>query len=179
MGKGPPSDPPASGTLLLFDRNISYKKDGHNYVKKRNTQKVREDHVKLMVNGKRLVAGSYVHSTACDTFHRRAYRLLDPNTGVTKTPVQKKSEADSDGEGNMIQSLVLLHYLDTRISDRTGSGSLIQAKTKIDCRPSTVAKRRNVMKTTARKEMKSCKARMVENHNNQKEIHKRRLLSEH
>lgn len=56
---------------------------------------MREDHVKLMVNG------------------------------VTKTPVQKKSEANCNGEGNVTQSLVLLHYLDTRISDRIGSNSLI------------------------------------------------------
>mmetsp|Transcript_30067 Transcript_30067/g.36707 ORF Transcript_30067/g.36707 Transcript_30067/m.36707 type:complete len:415 (-) Transcript_30067:267-1511(-) len=117
----PPKTPPPSGTLLLFDRGTTrtYKSDGYDWVKKRNSQKVREDHVKLRIEGKCRVAGVYVHCTDMPTLHRRAYYLLDPETGASKSPLQyPKKNGDTAADPTQVSrkasSLILLHYLDTR-----------------------------------------------------------------
>ena len=97
----PPSSPPTSGTVLLYDRVAvrNYKVDGHEWVRKRsNPTKIREDHVKLRHNGEYRVGGNYVHSDEIDTLHRRVYRLI------------KAAEEKADDSG---KELVLVHYLDT------------------------------------------------------------------
>jgi hypothetical protein len=113
LSTAPPSTPPPSGTLLLYDRSITrnYKDDGHQWIKKRNSHKVREDHVKLRVGGKFRVSGCYVHSNNMPSFHRRAYHLLCPDTGTALYPVTSASK-----NKNRIPSLVLVHYLDTKIA---------------------------------------------------------------
>lgn len=117
----PPAISPPSGTILLFDRGVTrtYKSDGYDWVKKKNSQKVREDHVKLRIEGKVRVAGIYVHCTNQPTLHRRAYYLLDPNTGSSRSPLTypKKgegSETDETPAETVTSSLILLHYLDTK-----------------------------------------------------------------
>lgn len=98
----PPSKPPKSGTVLLYNRFAvrNYKKDGHDWIRKRsNPAKIREDHVKLRYNGAYRVDGNYVHSEEIETLHRRVYRLI-------KTPEEK---AASDTKVDF----VLVHYLDT------------------------------------------------------------------
>lgn len=59
LSTSPPSSPPPSGTLLLYNRSVTrnYKIDGWKWIKKRNSHKVREDHVKLRVGGKFKVSG--------------------------------------------------------------------------------------------------------------------------
>ena len=98
----PPSKPPPSGTVLLYNRFAvrNYKKDGHDWIRKRsNPAKIREDHVKLRYNGVYRVGGNYVHSDEIDTLHRRVYRLI-------KT-AEEKAASDTKEE------FVLVHYLDT------------------------------------------------------------------
>ncbi len=99
---------------MLYDRSATrnYKSDGHDWIKKRNSHKVREDHVKLRVGGKFRVSGCYVHSSSILSFHRRAYHLLDPDTGTALHPVGNSGNANK----NRIPSLVLVHYLDTKIA---------------------------------------------------------------
>jgi len=138
----PPPYPPPSGTLILYDRaqTRNYKDDGYDWIKKRNSPKIREDHVKLRVGGKYRVAGCYVHSATNDTFHRRTYHLLDPETGAALYPPNASSGssiaallgqsgatvASSNAsvvshDGSICshqrrpgsRSLVLVHYLDT------------------------------------------------------------------
>eukprot|EP00586_Coscinodiscus_wailesii_P000956 CAMPEP_0172480192 /NCGR_PEP_ID=MMETSP1066-20121228/5226_1 /TAXON_ID=671091 /ORGANISM="Coscinodiscus wailesii, Strain CCMP2513" /LENGTH=350 /DNA_ID=CAMNT_0013241313 /DNA_START=79 /DNA_END=1128 /DNA_ORIENTATION=+ len=96
--------PPKSGTILLFDRTIirNYKTDGHRWVKRRNSTKVREDHVKLRTNGRNRIAGFYAHSEDVVTLHRRSYNLLSPDSAAASSRSVK--------EGT---DLVLVHYLDT------------------------------------------------------------------
>lgn len=98
--------PPKSGTVLLFDRSVTrnYKTDGHRWVKKRNSMKVREDRVKLRRNGRDRISGFYAHSEDVKSLHRRSYHLLDIDSGVTEFP---------PGKGGVYPSLVLVHYLDT------------------------------------------------------------------
>lgn len=123
-----PLSPPLSGTLLLYNRSSTsdYKDDGHGWVKKRNSKKVREDHVKLRIGGKKRIAGCYVHGSDCTTFKRRAYHLLDYETGktvvrpkiagmkkVVDCNTNQKSAAGTARGGDDQPSLILIHYLDT------------------------------------------------------------------
>jgi len=129
--KKPPCCRPPSGTVLLFDRNVTvnYKEDGYHWVKKRNSQKTREDHVKLRANGQYRVAGIYCHSTNPVSFHRRAYHLLDPSTGITKTPVIKKTKGSKNKFNvNVRPSLVLVHYLDTLEAAEYACASIMVGK---------------------------------------------------
>ena len=125
----PPSSPPQSGSLFLYDRSLTrnYKDDQHTWIKKRNSPKVREDHVKLRVDGKYRVAGCYVHCANTSTMHRRAYHLLDPSasdnmngsTGdappLNEPPKLQNPNAFSS-TSKAISSLVLVHYLDTQVA---------------------------------------------------------------
>ena len=102
----PPTSPPPSGTVLLYDRVAvrNYKVDGHKWVRKRsNPTKIREDHVKLRFNGIYRISGTYVHSDEIDTLHRRVYRLL-------KNAEEKAAIAYG---GPIKQEFVLVQYLDT------------------------------------------------------------------
>ena len=120
----PPKQPPNSGSVFIYDRSITrnYKDDGHVWIKKRNSLKVREDHVKLRLDGKHRVYGCYVHSEFKDTFHRRTYHLLDPDiedcrsVSSSPTPSFTDSEILSNARKRMkgMSSLVLVHYLDTK-----------------------------------------------------------------
>lgn len=112
INKGASHRLPPSGTLILYDRCATrrYKDDGYSWVKKRNSNKVREDHVKLRINGVKKVYGSYVHCIDNPTFHRRAYHLIDG-----------PSPAAAMLNDKPIQSLVLVHYLDTQIASQNRS----------------------------------------------------------
>ena len=123
ISTAPPSSPPPSGTLLLFNRSVTknYKDDRHEWMKKRNSNKIREDHVKLRVNGQFRVSGCYVHSTNIPNFHRRTYHLLNPETGKALYPVTSALNSTR----NAPPSLILVHYLDTKVS-AANSASLVQ-----------------------------------------------------
>lgn len=120
-----PSQKPPSGTLLLYNRNITrrYKSDGHKWIKKKNSNKVREDHVKLRVNKVPVVSGMYVHCEDNPNFHRRTYTLLKKNvnpafSSSSKTQ-QQKGQPDSDFVRSQIhENVVLVHYLDTDEASR-------------------------------------------------------------
>jgi len=105
----PPARQPPSGSIFLYDRMITrrYKDDGYRWIKKRNSKKVREDHVKLRLNGIKRVYGSYVHCMDNSTFHRRAYHLLEVDDAGNSTSSNTKEQT---------QSLVLVHYLDTQVA---------------------------------------------------------------
>lgn len=114
---------PPSGSLFLFDRNVScnfYKKDGYDWVKKKKSSlTVREDHVKLKINGKNVIAGVYCFSKDLPGLQRRAYHLLDPDTGTTKDPVMRGLNENLEfDETKLKPSLVLLHYLDINEASR-------------------------------------------------------------
>jgi hypothetical protein len=82
---------PANGQVFYFEAstNVSYRNDGYEYKKKLRSNSVREDHVKLRINGAPMVYASYVHlvdgqvsSSSNERFHRRAYWLLQPDEHV-------------------------------------------------------------------------------------------------
>ncbi|XP_048728854.1 calmodulin-binding transcription activator 1-like isoform X3 [Ostrea edulis] len=68
---------PPSGSMLLYSRNrVRYRKDGYCWKKRKDGKNIREDHMKLKVQGLECIYGSYVHSDILPTFHRRCYWLL-------------------------------------------------------------------------------------------------------
>lgn len=68
---------PPSGSMLLYSRNkVRYRKDGYCWKKRKDGKTIREDHMKLKVQGLECIYGSYVHSAILPTFHRRCYWLL-------------------------------------------------------------------------------------------------------
>ena len=71
LSTSPPTSPPPSGTLLLYNRSVTrnYKDDGYKWIKKRNSHKVREDHVKLRVSGKFRVSGRCLFSKYFQLFY--------------------------------------------------------------------------------------------------------------
>lgn len=68
----PPSLPP-TGAIFLFDRRSCkhFRRDGHNWLTRKSGGRVREDHVKLRVNGHQRVAAAHAHSSDVAAFHRR------------------------------------------------------------------------------------------------------------
>ncbi|KAL9244894.1 hypothetical protein vseg_018610 [Gypsophila vaccaria] len=74
----PPNRPP-SGSLFLFDRKVLryYRKDGHNWRKKKDGKTVKEAHEKLKVEGVDVLHCYYAHGEVHECFQRRSYWLLE------------------------------------------------------------------------------------------------------
>ncbi|KAJ4850673.1 Calmodulin-binding transcription activator 5 [Turnera subulata] len=85
---------PPSGTIVLFDRKMlrNFRKDGHNWKKKKDGKTVKEAHEHLKVGNDERIHVYYAHGEDNSTFVRRCYWLLD------KT----------------LEHIVLVHYRETQ-----------------------------------------------------------------
>ncbi|KAJ9162459.1 hypothetical protein P3X46_022231 [Hevea brasiliensis] len=74
----PPNRPP-SGSLFLFDRKVLryFRKDGHNWRKKKDGKTVKEAHEKLKVGSVDVLHCYYAHGEENESFQRRSYWLLE------------------------------------------------------------------------------------------------------
>ncbi|KAJ4716889.1 calmodulin-binding transcription activator 2-like [Melia azedarach] len=74
----PPNKPP-SGSLFLFDRKVLryFRKDGHNWRKKKDGKTVREAHEKLKVGSVDVLHCYYAHGEENENFQRRCYWMLE------------------------------------------------------------------------------------------------------
>ncbi|KAK4271259.1 hypothetical protein QN277_019976 [Acacia crassicarpa] len=74
----PPNMPP-SGSLFLFDRKVLryFRKDGHNWRKKKDGKTVKEAHEKLKVGSVDVLHCYYAHGEENENFQRRSYWLLE------------------------------------------------------------------------------------------------------
>ncbi|XP_010268023.1 PREDICTED: calmodulin-binding transcription activator 5-like isoform X2 [Nelumbo nucifera] len=88
-----PVNLPQSGTIVLFDRKMlrNFRKDGHNWKKKKDGKTVKEAHEHLKVGDEERIHVYYAHGQDNPNFVRRCYWLLD-----------KKQE-----------HIVLVHYRET------------------------------------------------------------------
>ncbi|AED91390.1 unnamed protein product [Arabidopsis thaliana] len=70
---------PASGSLFLFDRKVLryFRKDGHNWRKKKDGKTIREAHEKLKVGSIDVLHCYYAHGEANENFQRRCYWMLE------------------------------------------------------------------------------------------------------
>ncbi|TYI61852.1 hypothetical protein E1A91_D10G203000v1 [Gossypium mustelinum] len=89
-----PVNLPQSGTIVLFDRKMlrNFRKDGHNWKKKKDGKTVKEAHEHLKVGNEERIHVYYAHGLDNPTFVRRCYWLLD------KT----------------LENIVLVHYRETK-----------------------------------------------------------------
>ncbi|PIN12857.1 putative protein, contains IPT/TIG domain [Handroanthus impetiginosus] len=74
-----PMNLPKSGTVVLFDRKMlrNFRKDGHNWKKKKDGKTVKEAHEHLKVGNEERIHVYYAHGEDNPTFVRRCYWLLD------------------------------------------------------------------------------------------------------
>ncbi|RDX66487.1 Calmodulin-binding transcription activator 2, partial [Mucuna pruriens] len=109
----PPNRPP-SGSLFLFDRKVLryFRKDGHNWRKKKDGKTVKEAHEKLKASMKfsfvEFVVGSidvlhcyYAHGEENENFQRRSYWMLEQD----------------------MMHIVFVHYLDVKVNKTNIGGN--------------------------------------------------------
>uniref|UniRef100_A0A1J3IVH4 Calmodulin-binding transcription activator 5 n=1 Tax=Noccaea caerulescens TaxID=107243 RepID=A0A1J3IVH4_NOCCA len=74
-----PVNLPKSGTIVLFDRKMlrNFRKDGHNWKKKKDGKTIKEAHEHLKVGNEERIHVYYAHGDDNPTFVRRCYWLLD------------------------------------------------------------------------------------------------------
>ncbi|XP_062077108.1 calmodulin-binding transcription activator 1 isoform X2 [Humulus lupulus] len=79
----PPNRPP-SGSLFLFDRNVLryFRKDGHNWRKKKDGKTVKEAHEKLKVGSVDVLHCYYAHGEDNEYFQRRSYWMLEEDKNI-------------------------------------------------------------------------------------------------
>ncbi|XP_017974984.1 PREDICTED: calmodulin-binding transcription activator 5 [Theobroma cacao] len=108
-----PMNLPKSGIIVLFDRKMlrNFRKDGHNWKKKKDGKTVKEAHEHLKVGNEERIHVYYAHGQDNPTFVRRCYWLLDKtlehivlvhyretqeSQGSPATPVNSNSSSISD-----------------------------------------------------------------------------------
>ncbi|KAG7976397.1 hypothetical protein I3843_06G146700 [Carya illinoinensis] len=98
----PPNRPP-SGSLFLFDRKVLryFRKDGHNWRKKKDGKTVKEAHEKLKVGSVDVLHCYYAHGEENETFQRRSYWMLEQD----------------------LMHIVFVHYLEVK-GNRTNIGGI-------------------------------------------------------
>ncbi|XP_061364683.1 calmodulin-binding transcription activator 2-like isoform X2 [Gastrolobium bilobum] len=91
----PPNRPP-SGSLFLFDRKVLryFRKDGHNWRKKKDGKTVKEAHEKLKVGSVDVLHCYYAHGEENENFQRRSYWMLEQD----------------------MMHIVFVHYLNVKIN---------------------------------------------------------------
>ncbi|XP_044500808.1 calmodulin-binding transcription activator 5 isoform X2 [Mangifera indica] len=94
-----PVNLPKSGTVVLFDRKMlrNFRKDGHNWKKKKDGKTVKEAHEHLKVGNEERIHVYYAHGEDSPTFVRRCYWLLDKS----------------------LENIVLVHYRETQELQRS------------------------------------------------------------
>lgn len=91
----PPQKPP-SGSLFLFNKRVVrfFRKDGHNWRKKKDGRTVGEAHERVKVGKTEALNCYYAHGEQNPNFQRRSYWMLDP----------------------LYEHIVLVHYRDVSLS---------------------------------------------------------------
>ncbi|KAK6923395.1 IPT domain [Dillenia turbinata] len=74
-----PPNMPSSGSLFLFDRKVLryFRKDGHNWRKKKDGKTVKEAHEKLKAGSVDVLHCYYAHGEESESFQRRSYWMLE------------------------------------------------------------------------------------------------------
>ncbi|XP_058758872.1 calmodulin-binding transcription activator 1-like [Vicia villosa] len=74
-----PANMPPSGSLFLFDRKVMryFRKDGHNWRKKKDGKTVREAHERLKAGSVEVLHCYYAHGEQNQNFQRRTYWMLE------------------------------------------------------------------------------------------------------
>ncbi|KAJ4956918.1 hypothetical protein NE237_013701 [Protea cynaroides] len=110
----PPYKPPG-GSLFLFDRKTLryFRKDGHQWRKKKDGKTVQEAHEKLKAGSVDVLHCYYAHSEDNENLQRRSYWMLD----------------------GQLEHIVLVHYREVKEGNRSGIPRLLNS----DSAPQTVS----------------------------------------
>ncbi|XP_040384011.1 calmodulin-binding transcription activator 3-like isoform X1 [Oryza brachyantha] len=104
-----PPNRPQSGSLFLFDRKVLryFRKDGHNWRKKKDGKTVKEAHERLKSGSIDVLHCYYAHGEENENFQRRTYWMLEED----------------------FMHIVLVHYLETKggKSRTRGHNDMLQA----------------------------------------------------
>ncbi|XP_018499833.2 calmodulin-binding transcription activator 3 [Pyrus x bretschneideri] len=89
-----PANMPPGGSLFLFDRKVLryFRKDGHNWRKKKDGKTVREAHERLKAGSVDVLHCYYAHGEENENFQRRSYWMLEED----------------------LQHIVLVHYREVK-----------------------------------------------------------------
>lgn len=100
-----PPHKPSGGSLFLFDRKVLryFRKDGHNWRKKKDGKTVREAHEKLKAGSIEVLHCYYAHGEDNDNFQRRCYWMLD----------------------TQLEHIVLVHYREIKEGNIAGTPCLL------------------------------------------------------
>nr|KYP75666.1 Calmodulin-binding transcription activator 4 [Cajanus cajan] len=96
-----PPHQPAGGSLFLFNRRVLrfFRKDGHNWRKKKDGRTVGEAHERLKVGNVEILNCYYAHGEENRTFQRRSYWMLEPEyEHVVLVHYRETSEGKSNSE---------------------------------------------------------------------------------
>ncbi|KAI7731227.1 hypothetical protein M8C21_014804 [Ambrosia artemisiifolia] len=101
-----PGNRPPNGSLFLFDRKVLryFRKDGHNWRKKKDGKTVREAHERLKSGSIDVLHCYYAHGEDNENFQRRSYWLLEEDRS----------------------NIVLVHYLEVK-GNRTNTNRVREA----------------------------------------------------
>ncbi|KAD1449640.1 hypothetical protein E3N88_42811 [Mikania micrantha] len=101
-----PGNRPPNGSLFLFDRKVLryFRKDGHNWRKKKDGKTVKEAHERLKAGSVDVLHCYYAHGEENENFQRRSYWLLEEE----------------------LSNIVLVHYLEVK-GNRTNTNRAREA----------------------------------------------------
>ncbi|XP_027337992.1 calmodulin-binding transcription activator 4-like isoform X2 [Abrus precatorius] len=94
-----PLHQPTGGSLFLFNRRVMrfFRKDGHNWRKKKDGRTVGEAHERLKVGNVEILNCYYAHGEENRTFQRRSYWILDPEyEHIVLVHYRETSEGNSE-----------------------------------------------------------------------------------
>ncbi|KAI5076380.1 hypothetical protein GOP47_0008445 [Adiantum capillus-veneris] len=94
-----PPHKPQSGSLFLFDRKALryFRKDGHNWRKKKDGKTVREAHERLKAGSVEVLHCYYAHGEENENFQRRSYWMLDTNEHIVLVHYREVKEGSRSG----------------------------------------------------------------------------------
>lgn len=94
-----PPHKPQSGSLFLFDRKALryFRKDGHNWRKKKDGKTVREAHERLKAGSIEVLHCYYAHGEENENFQRRSYWMLDTNEHIVLVHYREVKEGNRSG----------------------------------------------------------------------------------
>lgn len=125
-----PIDKPVSGTIVLYDRKVvrNFRKDGHNWKKKKDGKTVQEAHEKLKIGNEERVHVYYARGEDNPNFFRRCYWLLDKEAErIVLVHYRQTSEENAivhpstEAEAEVPTMNVIQHYTSPPVSANSAS----------------------------------------------------------
>ncbi|KAG7616189.1 Calmodulin-binding transcription activator 5 [Arabidopsis thaliana] len=141
-----PVNLPKSGTIVLFDRKMlrNFRKDGHNWKKKKDGKTIKEAHEHLKVGNEERIHVYYAHGEDTPTFVRRCYWLLDKSQEhIVLVHYRETHEvhAAPATPGNSYSSSITDHLSPKIVAEDTSSGVHNTCNTGFEVRSNSLGSR--------------------------------------